>query len=579
MALPSFPGLPEARSLRWLYSFVRLERGAILRLLGLSMLATLLTLAQPWLTKLLIDQGLMARHYDALVLACGALILTGLASTGLSGVTRYLHTKLSGRILFALRGDVYAHLQKLSPSFFSHRRLGDILSRLDADVAEIQRFAVDTLFSAVSSMLGMLGTVALLLTLSWRLSVIAALLIPLEWVWLRFMRPRIETRTRHTRESAADLSSFLVETLPAIKLTQTFGQQRAEQRRLDGYAQNYLTRLLSLQLTEFMTQAIPGTLSSLSRATVFLVGGYWVIQGQWPLGSLIAFSTYLGMAQGPVKSLLGIYVAMQRMKVCLTRVMELREEPVRVTSPSCAQTPAPGAADLELRHVGYAHPGTSHPVLQDATARFPAGAKIALHGASGAGKSTLVELLQRLEDPQQGSICYGGIPLPELDLMAWRRRIAVVSQDTILLRGSIADNIGYARPDATPEQIRDAARLAGLAPWLDSLPRGLNTLMGERGQQLSGGQRQRVAIARALLLDPAILVLDEATSAVDIALERQILQQVDTLFGNRTRILISHRPETLRGADQHWRLHNGRMLLLTDETMPAALNCAMAPQP
>jgi ATP-binding cassette subfamily B protein len=520
----------------------------------------------------------MARRYDALVAACAALVLAGLVSTSLSGLTRYLHTKLSGRILFALRGDVYAHLQKLSPSFFSRRRLGDLLSRLDTDVAEIQRFAVDTLFAVVSSVVGLFGTVALLLTLSWRLSLIAALLIPLEWVWLRLMRPRIAVSTRQTRESAADLSSFLVETLPAIKLTQTFGQQHAEQRRLDGYAQKYLARLLGSQLTEFITQAVPGALSLLSRATVFLVGGYWVIRGQWPLGSLIAFSSYLGMATGPVKSLLGIYVATQRMKVCLTRVMELREEPIRVTNPAGAQMPAPGVADLELRQVGYAHEGAAHAVLRHASARFQAGAKIALHGASGAGKSTLVELLQRLEDPQQGSIRYGGVPLPELDLMAWRGRIAVVSQDTILLRGSIADNIGYARPDATRQQIQDAARLAGLTSWLDSLPQGLDTLMGERGQQLSGGQRQRVAIARALLLDPAILVLDEATSAVDIALERQILQQMDSLFGDRTRILISHRPETLRDADQHWRLHDGHLLLLTNEATPVASDCAQAEQ-
>jgi len=573
MILKFLSWLPDKRYLHWLYGFVRLQSGAILRLLSLSILATLLTLMQPWLTKLLIDKGLIARDYSSLMLFCIALILAGLTSTALSGVTRYLHTKLSGQILFALRGDVYAHLQKLSPSFFSRRRLGDLLSRLDTDIAEIQRFAVDTMFSAVSGILGLVGTVVLLLALSWKLSLIAALMIPLEWAWLRFMRPRIEARIRHTREGAADLSSFLIETLPAIKLAQTFGQQYAEQRKLDRYAQNYLTRLLGLQLTEFTTQAIPGVLSLLSRVTVFLIGGYWVIQERWPLGSLIAFSTYLGMAQGPVNSLLGIYIAIERMKVCLMRVMELREEPVRITSPEYTQMLAPGVADLELRRVEYAHDGSTHTILRDASACFPAGAKIALHGASGTGKTTLVELLQRLEDPQRGSIHYGGIPLPELNLMDWRRRIAVVSQDTILLRGSIADNIGYARPEASREQILDAARLAGLTPWLNSLPQGLDTLMGERGQQLSGGQRQRVAIARALLLDPAILVLDEATSAVDITLERQILQQVDSLFSDRTRILISHRTETLSGADQHWHLRNGRLVLLAEESAPTALDC------
>ncbi len=542
-----------------MYAFVRPERQAIVRLLLTSLMATGLALAQPWLTKRLIDDGLMARDYAMLVATCGVLLLAGFASAALSGINRLQHTRLSGRILFALRADIYAHLQKLSPSFFARRRLGDLLSRLDSDVAEIQRFAVDSLFAAISSLIGLLGALALLLTLSWKLALVAALLLPLELFWLQRMRPHLEARTRALRERSADLSSFLVESLPAIKLTQASGQQQAELQRMGQYTERYMDSLLSLQKTEILTQALPSTLTSLSRATVFLLGGYWVIQGQWQLGSLIAFSTYLGMAIGPVKSLLNIYVATQRMQVSLTRTMELRQAPVSVQTVPSPREPATGICDLELDGVCFRYPDAQHAVLSGASAVFPAGRKIALHGASGAGKSTLIDLLLRFEDPQQGCIRYGGQPLTVLDLQQWRCRIAVVSQETLLFRASLRDNIGYACPGADDAHIADAAQRAGLTDWIASLEYGLHTMVGERGQQLSGGQRQRIAIARALLQDSAILVLDEATSAVDLERERQILAEIDTLFHDRTRILVSHRPETLAGADRHWRLGQGQL--------------------
>lgn len=214
------------QAFRWLFGFVRPQRRAIAQVLGLSLLASMLVLMQPWLTKTLIDDGLIAKDYGTLVQVAIAMIGVGIVGTALSGINRYLHTKLSARILFSLRDDVYGHLQKLSPTFFAQRRIGDILSRLDGDVAQIQRFAVDSLFSAVSSIIGLVGAIVLMVTLSWQLSLIVALLIPLEILWLRWMRRKVEVRTRRLRERSADLSSFLVETLPAMKFIQSVGQEK-----------------------------------------------------------------------------------------------------------------------------------------------------------------------------------------------------------------------------------------------------------------------------------------------------------------------------------------------------------------
>lgn len=554
---------PEAlqASLHWLYSFVRPRRLAIAGLLGLSVCASALVLVQPWLTKMLIDDGLLARNFPMLVLMAGLMIVAGLLGTALSGINRYLHTRLSGRMLFALRDDLYRHLQTLSPSFYGQRRIGDLMSRLDGDVAEIQRFAVDSLFSAVSSVIGLVVAVAMLLTLSWKLSLLALVLIPLDVLWLRWMRRKVERDVRQLRERSADMSSFMVETLPVMKFIQSAGQQQREARRLESLGQGYMSQLLRLQVTEFFTQAVPGTLTSLSRACAFLIGGYWVVQGTWQLGALIAFSTYLGMAVGPVQSLLGLYVAIQRMTVSLGRVMELRGEQPTVLSPDSPQ-PMPSSGELRFDDVHFSHPGRST-TLRGIEARIPYGLKVALSGGSGVGKSTLIDLLQRHHDPQSGRVLLGEVDVRELDLFQLRRRIAVVSQDIVLFRGSLADNLAYAVPDASREAIAEVARLAQLDSLIASLPEGLDSPLGERGQQLSGGQKQRIAIARALLQDPLILVLDEATSAVDETTEREVIEAIDRLFAGRTRILISHRPSTLADADLRFELLDGVLISKT----------------
>lgn len=553
------------QALAWLYGFVRPQRRAIALLLGLSLAASLLALAQPWLVKTLIDEGLLARDYTTLWHMAAVMIAAGLLATVLSGINRYLHTRLSGRILFALRDDLYRHLQRLSPGFYGQRRTGDILSRLDGDVAEIQRFAVDSLFSAVSSVIGLVGAVGLMLMLSWQLSLLLALLVPIEVLWLRWMRRKVEREVRSLRERSTDVSSFLVETLPAMKFIQAAGQQDREAGRLERLGQGYMGQLLKVQVAEFFTQAVPGTLTSLCRACAFLVGGWWVIQGTWQLGALIAFSTYLGMAVGPVQSLLGLYVAVQRMAVSLGRVMELKQAQVAVREADNPQPMPQGPGELRLEAVEFAHAGRQGAVLGKVDVHIPGGLKVAVSGASGVGKSTLIDLLQRFYDPDAGRILLDGIDLRELSLPALRRRIAVVSQDIVLFRGTLAQNLAYSTPEANLADLQRVVSLTRLDSLVQSLPLGLDGLLGERGQQLSGGQKQRIAIARALLQDPAILVLDEATSAVDETTEREVIAAIDQLFAGRTRILISHRASTLADADLHLHLHDGQLHVLPRE--------------
>ncbi|AKX51669.1 ABC transporter ATP-binding protein [Thiopseudomonas alkaliphila] len=549
-----------ADALHWLYQFVKPHRTAIYGLLLLSLIASGITLLQPWLTKMLIDDGLVAGNFNALLAVALAMVSVGILGTVLSGVSRYLHTRLSGQILFSLRDALYQHLQKLSPSFYSQWRMGDLFTRLDGDVAEIQRFAVDALFSAISNLLGLLGALILLVSLSWKLALLVLVLVPLELLWLRWMRRKVENNSRALREKASDISSFMVETLPAMKFIQAAVQEEREARRLRELSGNYLQQLLRLQLTEFFTQAVPNLLTSITRATAFIIGGYWVIQGTWQLGALIAFSTYLGMVIGPAQSLLGLYVSIQRMSVSLTRVQELQAAPIAVTSEQARPLPIESPGRIELQGVSFTHQGRAEPTLSQVNAQFQAGQKIALVGGSGAGKSTLIDLLQRFYLPQEGVILLDGQDIQQFDLAAFRRKVAVVSQDIVLFRGSLADNLRYVAPAATDAEILAVLQQVQLQGLLDQLPQGIDTPLAERGQQLSGGQKQRIAIARALLQQPILLILDEATSAVDEATEQRIMQEVDRLFARCTRIVISHRSHTWQQADACWLLRDGQLI-------------------
>lgn len=552
-------------ALKWLYSFVRPKARAMSGLLLLSLFASALVLLQPYLTKLLIDDGLIAKDYQMLLMVSGGMIGVGLLSTVLSGINRYFHTQVSGQILFALREDVYGHLQTLSPRYFTKHRQGDLMARLDGDVAQIQRFAVDSLFSAFSSILGLVGATFMLLFLSWKLALLVFILIPVQVLYLRYMRKKVEVKTRAVRERASDMSSFLVETLPSMKFIQSVSAEQREAKRLNKLGDHYLQDLLKLQVVEFFTSAVPGTLTSWSRAAAFLIGGLWVIEGTWELGALIAFSTYLGMATGPVQSLLGLYVAVQRMLVSLDRVMMLRDAKPDIRNQGSEQLPESAVGELVIDDLSFAYNPDDQPVIHDASVLFPAGYSISIEGASGSGKSTLMDLIHRHFDPDKGRILLDGIDIRDLSLVDLRRHITTVSQDVTLFRGSVFENIRYAKPDATRDEVEAALNDVQLGDWIASLPEGMDTPIGERGGRLSGGQKQRIALARALLLKPKVLILDEATSAIDVDTEKDILQAVNRIFDDCTRLIISHRDSTRESCDYRLILENGRTLMSMGE--------------
>ncbi len=524
--------------------------GRLLVVFGLSLAASLLALAQPYLTKLLIDDGLLAGAYGTVVQVAAIMLLAALLGAGLTALNRWHYITASSRILFALRESVFRHLQRLSPAFYARTRAGDIMARLDGDVAEVQRFAVDSALALLNGVLVLCGALALMLSLSWQLSLIAFALLPLQVLLLRALRPRIEDMTRGLRAQASSISAFLYDRLSAMKLVQSARAEEREAQSLAGQQDDYFFSLRRLQMTNLAATTAPSLLTLVGTILVFLAGGAMVIEGTLTLGSLVAFTAYLARATGPVHTLLGLWVALARAKVSLDRVGAITAEQPAVQSPENPQAlPGEARGEVALEDVTFGYPDGTDAVLDGVSARLPGGAKIAIVGASGAGKSTLIDLLQRHFDPWDGRVTLDGIDLRQVDLGELRRRVAVVAQDTLLIPGSIADNIRYAVPEADDDAVVAAARAAGAADFIAAQPQGYATEVGARGLKMSGGQRQRIALARALLQDPLVLILDEATSGVDNETEQFIAGSIDALFAGRTRIVIGHRSTLTREAD------------------------------
>ncbi len=536
--------MPRGRSARWLFGLVRPLWGRVVIVLAASGVASGLSLAQPWLTRFLIDDGLIARRMDLVLGYCAAILGAAVSAALVGAFNRWHYLTLSSRVLFGLREAVFAHLQSLPPTFFSRHSTGEVMARLDGDVAEVQRFAVDTLLAAINSVLVLAGTLAAMGALCPSLLLPAFVLLPLQVAIARHMRVRIGVLTRRVRERSSHLTAFLVENLGAMKLVQAVGGAVREQARLAQLNRNFLVDLRRAEMTGFAVGAIPSLLNGLAAGSVFLIGGTFVMKGKLSVGALIAFVSYLGRAGGPVNTLLGLIIAQRRASVSLDRLAEILDEAPAVTNPAEPKMLPPAAkGEIVLDDVDFCYPGQPR-LFRAVHAVLPAGGKFGIVGASGAGKSTLIDLLHRHYDPQDGRILLDGCDLRSLDLVQLRRRIAVVAQDSPLVSGSIAANIRYAAPEASAEEVARAATAAEIAHL------GLDTPVAERGASLSGGERQRLAIARALLQDPLVLILDEATSAIDRETEQRIARSIDSLFGNRTRIIVSHHPEVLADADR-----------------------------
>jgi ATP-binding cassette subfamily B protein len=510
--------------------------------------ATSFGLLQPYISKLLIDEALLKRNFRMLAAISGLMFGVTVAGFALNIFSSYHYVRVSASILFDMRLALYRHLQTLSPRFWARSRMGDVISRINNDIAEVQRVSADSLLSVLSNVVFLVGSAVIMAALSTRLFLMSVAAVPLS-VWaLRHYQWRLAARVRAVRERSADVGSFLLETLLGMRLMVSSHAEAREGERFRARNQGFVDALLRMQLTSFLAGAVPGTVLTAATAAIFLYGGKLVIDGRISIGTLVALMAYHARLLAPVQNLMGLYTNLVSGGVSLSRVWELFD-----VKPEIAERPGARALTatrglIEFDRVSFRH--GENAVLNALSFRVEPGTICAILGPSGAGKSTVADLLVRFYDPDEGAIRFDGCDLRDLTLASLRRSVVLLDQSPYLHQASVRENLAYARPEATEAEIHAATRAAAIHDRIEALPQGYDTIIAERGQTLSAGERQRIALARALLADPKVLVLDEPTSALDEANERAIADTLVRVAEGRTAILITHRPSLARIAHQ-----------------------------
>lgn len=549
------PPIADWGTYKRLTPFLRPYRGALLVVLAISLVSTMLGLAQPYLSKLMIDQALLKRDMTALVDIAAIMIAVTIAGFAVNILASYRYVSLSAAMLYDIRAALLRHLQTLSPRFYGSFRLGDLVSRMNSDVSDVQRIASDTLLSVVSNLLFFVGCVAMMLWLDWRLFLVSVVLVPASLATFSYYQRRLTALTRDMRERGADLGSLLVDTVMGMRVIASLRAGEHEVGRFKTKNDAFVASMLRMQVASFMTGALPGTLMTAATSAVILYGGWRIIHDGMSIGTLVAFMTYHMRLLSPIQTLMGLTSGLASARVSLGRIFELFDTKPDVVERSEAR-PMARAGEMRFEQVAMRYDRDA--VLREIDLTIPAGSLCAVLGPSGVGKSTMADLMVRYLDPDSGRITVDGCDLRDYALDDLRREIILVDQAPYLFNDTIAANIGFAMVDVSQEAIAAAAHAAGLDGFIGKLPEGYTTRAGERGMALSAGERQRVVLARALLRQPSILILDEPTSALDGDTEQLVAGRLRDVLPHATIIVITHKPALAQMADHIITLAQGR---------------------
>lgn len=535
---------------RRLLTYLRPYRGKLVLALVCMVLVSLTTLAVPWiLGRELIDRVILAKNLALLNLIAIALVLLiaikGLFSYGQT----YLMSFVGYRLITDLRNRIYQHLQRLSLSFYKRKRTGEIMSRVVTDVNVLQEVVVESMAKMILNLLIIAGVLGFIFYIHWRLSLCVLGVIPLLVLTVRKFGGHIKKFSTSVQVKIADISSLLQETIAGIEVVKSFATEGKEAERFrQENIRNFRLAMRRTRLVALLTPLME-ILTTIGLSAILWYGAWEVIRGGLTTGKLISFLGYVSLAIKPLNQLGRNYSLYQRALASAERIFEILD-----TEPEIRELP--GAVDLPpiggyicFEDVSFGY-DSKELILEDINLEIKPGERVALVGPSGVGKSTLVSLIPRFYEPISGVVTIDGYDVKKVKLASLRRQISIVPQETVLFNGTIGDNIAYGRPEATDEEIAEAARKSNADRFIESLSQGYDTEVGERGVKLSGGERQRIAIARAILRDPRVLILDEATSAVDAETELLIQQALGHLMKDRSTLIIAHRLSTIQNANK-----------------------------
>jgi len=551
-----------ARTRRRLGTLARLTRPYKART-GFSivslLLATATALAPPLLAKYAVDDGIRHGNLTVLWWIVAAFLVAGLLNWAMSYAQTYLTGWVGERILADLRNRLFGHLQRLSLGFFERNRAGVLISRLTNDVEAIDQLVTDGVTSLVQNTLTLLGTAILLFVLDWRLALATLIVIPFMSIATGIFRLRSARAYAAVRERLGLVTATLAEDIAGMRIVQAFTRERTNMENFRAVTERYRESNMETVVLNGLYFPFVDLLSSIALAVVLGYGGHLYFQGDVTLGTLFAFMLYVQNFFDPVQQLSQLYNTFLSATAALDKIVEvLDEEPEVRDAPDAKPLPrVEGRVRFENVRFGY---GEGPEVLHGLDLDVPAGTTVALVGHTGAGKSTIAKLLARFYDPRQGRITIDGHDLHDVTQASLRRQLGIVPQEGFLFAGTVSENIAFGRPDADAPEIASAAETIGAHEFVSNLEDGYDTHLQERGTRLSLGQRQLVALARALLADPRILILDEATSSVDIGTERKIESALRRLLAGRTAFVIAHRLSTIRDADLIVVLEHGRVV-------------------
>jgi subfamily B ATP-binding cassette protein MsbA len=512
-----------------------------------------------WLVKPTMDEIFIRRDLTMLKLLPLVILAVYLVKGAARYGQSYLMAAVGERVITAVRRDLYVHIQSMPLAFFQNRHSADLMSRVVVDATRLAKLSSEVLVMAFRQVATIVALLVVLFAQEARLTLLAIVAFPLVGLSIRAMGRKLYTINRRTQEQIGALTTLLQEAFTGTKIVKAFGREAHERTRFDRINQRLLELSLKDHRVDELAEPVMEVLAALGVMGILWYGGYRVVQGQMTPGTLFSFVTATLMLYGPVRKLSRIANLYQQTVPSADRIFEVLALEPAVSDAPRARALGRFADRLEFDHVWFQYEDGDM-VLKDICLTVPRGEVVALVGMSGAGKSTLTDLIPRFHDVTRGRILVDGGDVREYTQASLRAQIAIVTQDTFLFNETIEANIAYGKPDATPEEIERAARAAYAHEFIVALPEGYRTLVGERGVKLSGGQRQRIALARAFLKDPAILILDEATSDLDAESEFMVQQALADLTKGRTVFLIAHRLSTVRLAHRIAVFHEGRIV-------------------
>lgn len=515
-------------------------------------------LVVPWLIKNVVDEVLQAKDMMMLNLVVAAILLVFLVRGFATYGQTYTMSYIGQRVIIDIREALFKHLQRLDQAYFDRRKTGVIMSNLTNDVGALQAAIVDNLISFITEGVTLVGSLVSMILLDWKLTLVTLIIVPVVLGIINVFGKRLRVAGHDVQGRIADITSLLQETISGIRVVRSFARESYEVKRFENENQrNFRAVMRATKLTSLLSPMVEFS-AAIAVTVILWYGGYSVVTGLISAGSLIAFLIYAINLSNPVKRLSQVYGNIQKAMAAGDRVFAILDtEPLVKENPNAKPLPEV-TGQVEFDHVSFSYDGEKN-AITDVNLKVDPGQIIAIVGPSGAGKTTIANLLPRFYDVTEGTLRIDGIDVRDVTFQSLREQIGLVPQDTMLFNATVKDNILYGRLDATDDEVFEAAKAANALEFIDKLPDGMQTMVGERGNSLSGGQRQRIAIARAILKNPKILILDEATSALDTESEKLVQEALERLMKGRTAFVIAHRLSTIKNADRIVVLKQGRI--------------------